>query len=189
MPDSVRLRGADAAAPTASVASAVPAAVPAPPTAAATPVSAPVPAAVPLTAQILKPLFSLRNAGPGEHVLTISVTPDKLGPVTVRAHVTGEGIRVELFVPTDLARDALRGILPDLRRDLAGSGLNAHLDLSSNNQAGDPEASRQSRSETDGQRANAHRANARSPDEGAPDTPLDGRPHRFGSTQTIDIFA
>jgi flagellar hook-length control protein FliK len=66
--------------------------------------------------------------------MTVHVRPDTLGPVTVRAHVGGEGVRVELFAPTDAGRDALRAILPDLRRDLTGAGLTGTLDLSSQNQ-------------------------------------------------------
>ena len=85
---------------------------------------------------MVAPLFSLATAASGEHVLTLSVTPDNLGPVTVRAHVSAEGVRVELFAPNDLGRDALRAILPELRRDLAGTGMNANLQLSSNNQPG-----------------------------------------------------
>jgi flagellar hook-length control protein FliK len=65
--------------------------------------------------------------------MTLSVTPDNLGPVTVRAHVSAAGVRVELFAPNDIGRDALRAILPELRRDLAGTGMNANLQLSSNN--------------------------------------------------------
>jgi flagellar hook-length control protein FliK len=65
--------------------------------------------------------------------MTLSVTPDNLGPVTVRAHVSAAGVRVELFAPNDMGRDALRAILPELRRDLAGTGMNANLQLSSNN--------------------------------------------------------
>ncbi|WP_104195815.1 flagellar hook-length control protein FliK [Cryobacterium sp. M15] len=203
VPDSVRLtgRGADAVADTdtdavahsaslAPAASALPTAGPIGlPAVVSTPTTAVVAApasvnAMPLTAQIMKPLFSLTTAAPGEHVLTISVSPDNLGPVTVRAHVTGEGIRVELFAPTDLARDALRVILPDLRRDLAGSGLSAQLNLSSDSQAGDPSATRQPRSE-----ANARNSDARSPDGRAPDTPREQRPPQFGSTHTIDVLA
>lgn len=87
-----------------------------------------------LGSQLARPVFTLAAAGAGEHVMTVHITPDTLGPVTVRAHVGGEGVRVELFAPTDLGRDALRAILPDLRRDLAGSGLTGTLDLSSQNQ-------------------------------------------------------
>jgi flagellar hook-length control protein FliK len=144
---------------------------------------------VPLTTQIFKPIFSLSSAQPGEHVLTISVTPNNLGPVTVRAHVTGEGIRLELFAPTDLARDALRGILPDLRRDLAGSGLNAELDLSSDSQASDPETARQPRSETTGHKSEDRGATARSPGDSAANNAPDGRPFSYESSQTIDILA
>lgn len=66
--------------------------------------------------------------------MTVHVTPDLLGPVTVRAHVGAEGVRVELFAPTDAGRDALRSILSDLRKDLSGAGLSGTLDLSSQNQ-------------------------------------------------------
>ncbi|MGY4856603.1 hypothetical protein [Cryobacterium sp. AP23] len=69
--------------------------------------------------------------------MSISVTPDDLGPVVVRAVITATGVRMELFAPTDVARDALRLILPELRRDLAGGALSASLDLSSRSQPGD----------------------------------------------------
>ena len=93
-------------------------------------------APVPLASQVARPLFTLAAAGPGEHTMSISVTPDDLGPVLVRAQISATGIRLELFAPTDVARDALRLILPDLRRDLAG-GLPASLDVSARNQPGD----------------------------------------------------
>lgn len=80
------------------------------------------------------PLVRLASAANGEHVVTITVTPDNLGPVTVRAHVSGEGMRVELFAPNDAGRDALRSILSDLKRDLSGAGVSANLDLSGQNQ-------------------------------------------------------
>jgi flagellar hook-length control protein FliK len=96
---------------------------------------------IPFSGQLARPIFTLATAAPGLHTMTISVTPDALGPVTVRAHVSWDGIRVELFAPTELARDAIRAILPELRKDLAGEGVGADLDLSSQNQpsdAGDP---------------------------------------------------
>lgn len=98
-----------------------------------------VPHSVPFATQVASPVFTLSAAGPGEHVLTVNVSPDNLGPVTVRAHVSGDGIRVELFAPNEAGREALRGILPELRRDLAGSGMSASLDLSEGNQAPDDE--------------------------------------------------
>ena len=143
--------------------------------------AAPVPS-VPLATQVVRPLFSLAGVKPGEHVLTISVKPDTLGPVTVRAHVTGEGIRVELFAPTDLAREALRAILPDLRRDLAGSGMNTHLDLSSQDQASDPHAARHERTQPDTRNvADDHSA--------APNPERTSRTAVFGTSLTIDVMA
>jgi flagellar hook-length control protein FliK len=50
--------------------------------------------------------------------------------MTVRAHIDATGVRIELFAPGDAGRDALRTILPELRRGLAESGLGASLDLS-----------------------------------------------------------
>ncbi|WEO78978.1 flagellar hook-length control protein FliK [Cryobacterium sp. SO2] len=139
---------ADAAAATPATPAATAVAVPTPPGSVIQPV-VPAPAQnvpaqatgtpmpVPLVGQVARPLFSLAAAGPGEHTLSISVTPDNLGPVVVRALITATGVRLELFAPTDLARDALRLILPDLRRDLAGGALPASLDLSSRSQPGD----------------------------------------------------
>jgi flagellar hook-length control protein FliK len=101
---------------------------------AASPVAAP---PTPFATQVATPIFTLAAAGPGEHVMTIDITPDTLGPITVRAHVGAEGVRVELFAPTDLARDAIRAILPDIRRDMTGAGLGTNLDLSSQNQPAD----------------------------------------------------
>lgn len=91
----------------------------------------------PLASQLSRPLFALATAGTGEYIVTVTVAPDNLGPVTVRAHVGVDGMRVELFAPNDLGREAIRAILPELRRDLAGQGLSAGLDLSSQNQPGD----------------------------------------------------
>ena len=101
---------------------------------------------MPLTAQLSRPLFTLAAAGVGQHTLTISVTPDNLGPVTVLAHVSPEGFRVELFAPSDVGRDAIRAILPELRKDLSGAGLGSNLDLSAQNQPttrGDRDQARQ----------------------------------------------
>jgi flagellar hook-length control protein FliK len=95
------------------------------------------PVDIPLSAQIARPLVSLASAPDGEHVLTISVTPDALGPITVRAHISAGEVRIELFAPTDSARDGLKQIMTDLRRDMAGSGLSAIIDVSS---AGRPDA-------------------------------------------------
>ncbi|WP_411701156.1 flagellar hook-length control protein FliK, partial [Conyzicola sp.] len=97
----------------------------------------PVAQPAPLAAQVAVPVFTLAAAGNGEHVMTIDIVPENLGPITVRAHVGTEGVRVELFAPNDLAREALRAILPDIRKDMGGAGLGGTLDLSSQNQPTD----------------------------------------------------
>ncbi|MGL3200807.1 MULTISPECIES: flagellar hook-length control protein FliK, partial [Curtobacterium] len=119
-------------------AGAAPAVFPTPATtgpAAATPSGAPTANAAPatFTQQLARPVFSLAHAGPGEHVVTVQVTPEALGPVTVRAHVTAHSMHVELYAPSDAGREAVRQVLPDLRRDAAGTGLSTTLDLSSQN--------------------------------------------------------
>lgn len=71
--------------------------------------------------QLQQPLLSLRSAPDGDHVVVVTVTPDHLGPVTVHATVSHGDLTVQLFAPTSDARDALKSMLSDLRRDL-GSG-------------------------------------------------------------------
>lgn len=89
-----------------------------------------------LAEQLATPLLSLRTAPHGEHVVTLQVTPAELGPVTVRAHIGADGIRMELVAPTDAARDALRAIAADLRRDMAASGMAGQLDVSAGSGGG-----------------------------------------------------
>ena len=96
----------------------------------ATPMPAQQPALQP---QLAKPLFTLAGAPHGQHIMTLKVTPEDLGPLTVRAHIDGAGVRIELFAPGDTGREALRGILPELRKELADSGFGATLDLSDQN--------------------------------------------------------
>ncbi len=88
---------------------------------------APRPALLP---QITAPVISLAQAPDGDHSLTLTVSPENLGPVTVRAHISGGAIHIELHAPNDLGREALRAILVDLRRDLAAAAPQASLLLS-----------------------------------------------------------
>lgn len=118
-----------------SAAAGLPAAVPVPaatldavlPTAVVRPPAAPPQA---FASQLSRPVATLAQAGPGEHIMTVKVTPENLGPVTVQARIGADGVRIELFAPTDAGRAAVQAVLPDLRRDLAGTGLGASLDLS-----------------------------------------------------------
>lgn len=98
-------------------------------TTATTAVAPPTPPTPPLNAQLAPTLFHLRSAEAGTHVLTLTVAPESVGPVTVRAHVGADGIRIELSAPTAQGRSALDAILPELRRDLSQGGMNSALSL------------------------------------------------------------
>ncbi len=95
--------------------------------------AAPAPPQPALQPQLARPLFTLAGAPHGQHIMTLKVTPEDLGPLTVRAHIDGAGVRIELFAPGDTGREALRGILPELRKELADAGFGASLDLSDHN--------------------------------------------------------
>lgn len=69
--------------------------------------------------QISAPVLNLTQASDGEHSLTLRVSPENLGPVTLKAQIMRGAIHIELASATDMGRDALRSILVDLRRDLA----------------------------------------------------------------------
>ncbi len=126
---------APAAGPTADSSAAPPVGAPSPAVAvqqapAATPIAAVAPAAPvapadpaepTLAAQLTPPIAALAARGNGEHVVTVRVTPENLGAVTVRAHVVDGSMKVELFAAEPHGRDALSAMLPDLRRDLAGT--------------------------------------------------------------------
>ncbi|WP_343318785.1 flagellar hook-length control protein FliK [Arthrobacter sp. TMP15] len=86
-----------------------------------------------LVEQLARPLFTLAGAPLGEHVMKISVVPDALGPVTVRAQLSADGIHIELIAASEAGREGLRGILSDLRRDLATGGMASSLSLGSGN--------------------------------------------------------
>ncbi|MCX2749059.1 flagellar hook-length control protein FliK [Arthrobacter sp. MI7-26] len=90
-----------------------------------------------LLPQVSGPLFSLAAGEPGRHVMTLRLSPEDLGPLTVRAHIDGAGVRIELFAPGEAGREAVRSILPELRRGLGESGFGASLDLSEHNAPAD----------------------------------------------------
>lgn len=104
---------------------------PAPTTAPAPPTSLP----QPLSAQLAGPVHQMLSSGrDGTKTMTLNVASENVGPVTVKASFTTTGVRIELFTIQDAGRDALRSMLGDLRRDLAGLGLsvgNSSLSVSS----------------------------------------------------------
>lgn len=109
------------------------------PSAAPAGMAPPMPQADPakLLPHVSGPLFSLASAAPGAHVMTLKLSPEDLGPLTVRAHIDGSGVRIELFAPGEAGREAVRSVLPELRRGLGESGFGASLDLSEHNAPAD----------------------------------------------------
>lgn len=89
-----------------------------------------------LLPQLSAPVLSLASAADGEHSVTLTVAPESLGPVTVRAHIAAGVIRLELHAPSEAGREALRAILTDLRRDLAVAAPGSSLAMSSDDAAG-----------------------------------------------------
>lgn len=89
-----------------------------------------------LLPQLTTPVVSLVQAPDGDHRITVTVSPENLGPVTVRAHISSGAIHIELHAPSDIGREALRAILTDLRRDLAAAAPHASLLLSTTDDRG-----------------------------------------------------
>jgi flagellar hook-length control protein FliK len=144
--------------------------------------AAPAPPPAALAAQLSRPVTALAGKTPGEHVLVLKVTPEDLGPVTVRALIGADSsVRVELFAPTDGGRDALKAVLAELKRDLAGSGLNASLDLSSRNQPGEQGAERRGPAQQHPGRSPAGR------DDDAPQP--DRRPRLSDDAPSLNVMA
>jgi len=85
-----------------------------------------------VAAQVSPAVIAIAQRPSGTHRLTMTVHPESLGPVTVRAHIgVGGDVQVELLGATDAGRDALRAIVADLRRDLGAVMPNASLSLAS----------------------------------------------------------
>lgn len=136
--------------------------------------------------QMRGPIGRLTAAIPGEHTFTVNVTPENLGPVTVRAHITGEGVRVELIGATDSARDSLRAILTDLKRDLQSTGLSAQLNLSEDTGNGAQEFG----AREFGSQGNAQRGQSASTAQVAADhLDLTPEPQQAGDALGVDILA
>ncbi|WP_181033590.1 flagellar hook-length control protein FliK [Arthrobacter sp. SX1312] len=139
------------------------------------------PATVPLPQQLGGHAFALArsaaDAPGGTSTITVTVAPDDLGPITIRASFAPDGTRLEFFSSTDVGREALKQAMPDLRREASSSGLSASLDLGT----GTPEDRRdERRDEPSGHAATAiHR-----PVQGTPWTPSPA-----AGSSTLDLFA
>jgi flagellar hook-length control protein FliK len=112
--------------------------VPAPPVehlAPVSPVVSPQPAAqaAPLQQQLARPMIRLASAENGAHTLVVRVAPDDLGPVTIQAHISDAGVKIELFAPNEAGREAIKQILPELRRDLTSTAADGSVSVSDQN--------------------------------------------------------
>ncbi|PCE13967.1 hypothetical protein AUC47_04785 [Microbacterium sp. SZ1] len=158
--------------------------------------ASPTPRAV--AAQVSPVVVSIAQRPSGTHQLTMTVNPDTLGPVTVRAHIGQAGdVRVELIGATDAGRDALRAIVTDLRRDLASAIPHASLSIAQGS-ASDPGADRGAPSfgsgeaggEASSRRDTAPDASPQTqPRQAAPATPSSGSIDRDPAAAGLDILA
>ncbi|MDY6077273.1 flagellar hook-length control protein FliK [Mobiluncus sp.] len=123
---------------TTPVASAAPAAAPAVST--PNPVAQAAPTYAPnlsqqLFDQMQHQLSRLKVLGQGQHQLKLAINPETFGPVRVAANFHADGtVHLQLLGASEAARDQLRQVLSDLRRDLASTGLQADLDVAENAQ-------------------------------------------------------
>ena len=148
-----------------------------------------------LAPQLTGPIVSLARAPEGEHRITLTISPESLGPVTVRAHIAGGTVRIELHAPGDAGREALRAILTDLRRDLAAAAPQASLTVSAGDTAPGGTSTGPSGGAT-GQHADAgsgrpaEDASPRGrPRDDPPRAPAHHAPVPAGADTGIDIFA
>lgn len=138
-------------------------------------------AAAPLPQQLGGHAFALAqsaaDAPGGTSTITVTVAPDDLGPITIRASFAADGTRLEFFSSTDGGREALKQALPDLRREASSSGLSASLDLGT----GTPEDRRDGRrdQQSDSVPTAVHRP--------VPDTSW--TPSPTAGSSTLDLFA
>lgn len=126
---------------TASTPAAAPAATASPiATAPSTPVNPSAPTFAPnLTQQVFDllqhHLGRLRNVGLGVHQLRLAIKPEAFGPVRVAVHFQADGaVQMQLLAANEAAREQLRQVLGEIRRDLASTGLQAQLDLAESDQ-------------------------------------------------------
>ena len=80
--------------------------------------------------QMQAQLHRLKALGQGEHQLKLAINPETFGPVrlAVRIHADGSAT-LQMLAASEAAREQIKQILTDLRRDLAATGLSGQLDL------------------------------------------------------------
>jgi flagellar hook-length control protein FliK len=77
----------------------------------------------PVATQLGRQFAVLRNAPDGSQTMTVVITPETLGPVTVQVTVTDGSLDLTLHGASEAGRHALLDALPELRRELESAGL------------------------------------------------------------------
>ena len=78
---------------------------------------------IPVSTQMSAHLSAFRGMADGTYETTIRLNPEELGQVSVRIQVNGGNVSIHAFGASDIAVQALREAMPDLRQDLLRSGL------------------------------------------------------------------
>ena len=81
------------------------------------------PTPIPVSTQMSAHLSAFRGLADGTYETTIRLNPEELGQVSVRIQVNGGTVSIHAFGASDIAVQALREAMPDLRQDLLRSGL------------------------------------------------------------------
>jgi len=90
--------------------------------------STPIPSAelrtpVPVATQMSAHLSTFKGLADGTYETTLRLYPEELGQVSVRIQVNGGTVSIHAYGASDIAVQALREAMPDLRQDLLQSGL------------------------------------------------------------------
>lgn len=147
-------------------------------------VAAPPPAAPgqPLQQQLAQPMIRLASAENGDHTMVVRIAPDDLGPVTIQAHVSDAGVKIELFAPNEAGREAIKQILPELRRDLTSTASTGSVNVSDQNAPG-ADSNEHAREPRATPQDGGGRASRDLPNDPAPS------PLRRSSAHALDVFA
>ena len=81
------------------------------------------PAPAPVSTQMSAHLSTFKGLADGTYETTLRLYPEELGQVSVRIQVNGGTVSIHAFGASDMAVQALREAMPDLRQDLLRSGL------------------------------------------------------------------
>ena len=80
-------------------------------------------APAPVATQMSAHLSTFKGLADGTYETTLRLYPEELGQVSVRIQVNGGTVSIHAYGASDIAVQALREAMPDLRQDLLQSGL------------------------------------------------------------------